>query len=96
MVNAYGRQHQRMRLALLNRLPGLMNVMEPSPRGCLCPRCGKPMKSPPEPLDCGHTSEQAKLAGLPGDRLEHATCNREAGASRAIRPGSGYQPSEEW
>jgi hypothetical protein len=28
-------------------------------------------------LDLGHSSPERKAAGLPGDRIEHAKCNRE-------------------
>jgi hypothetical protein len=30
-------------------------------------------------LDLGHSDGAAKLAGFPGDRLEHRVCNRRSG-----------------
>jgi hypothetical protein len=34
---------------------------------------------PGDGLDLGHTYAEDKLAGKPGDRLEHFHCNRAAG-----------------
>jgi hypothetical protein len=34
---------------------------------------------PGQRLDLGHSNGDAKLRGLPGDRLEHSFCNRRAG-----------------
>jgi hypothetical protein len=34
---------------------------------------------PGQRLDLGHSDMEAKLRGLPGDRLEHSACNRRAG-----------------
>lgn len=70
MTDPYGSAHRARRAALLAalaRAPG-----QP------CPRCGMPMW-PGQRLDLGHASDEAKRRGLPGDRLEHATCNRRAG-----------------
>ena len=67
-----GSKHQKHKKQLLRELrPG-----QP------CPRCGQPMH-PHQKLDRGHTIPRA-LGGVnsPG-RLEHASCNRSAGAAMA-------------
>jgi hypothetical protein len=84
---AYGWQHQKVRIRLLRTQAGMP-----------CPRCGLLMlgEADPDPrlraLDLGHTDPAAKRAGLPGDRLEHAFCNRSAGDGS--RPPAAYVP--EW
>ena len=69
---AYNWQHQKIRERLLKTHVGLP-----------CPRCGKTMILDPSVagggLDLGHTDPADKLAGRPGDRLEHANCNRSFG-----------------
>jgi hypothetical protein len=70
VTDPYGSAHRSRRarlLADLARRPG-----QP------CPRCGMPMLAG-QRLDLGHASPEAKARGLPGDRLEHAACNRRAG-----------------
>jgi hypothetical protein len=70
-MDPYGSAHQRVRERLMRKLrrhPG-----QP------CGRCGLPMypfNVPGEGIDLGHSEAWMKLAGLPGDRLEHARCNR--------------------
>jgi hypothetical protein len=92
---AYGRPHRRTRTKLLNQLPNLADVLEVSPRGCLCPRCGLQMQTW-EPLDLGHSTPERKRLGLPGDRLEHASCNRSAQDGPVIVRPVGHVPSREW
>ena len=64
----YGTQHQRTRAALL-----------PAAIGTPCPRCGQPMLSH-QALDLGHSTPLAQDPSSRGDRIEHAGCNRSAGA----------------
>jgi len=62
--------------------------------GTPCARCGRPMYRW-QKLDAGHSRDRALVGpGEPPDRLEHARCNRVAGArlgnrlrrSRQARP----------
>ncbi len=95
---AYGPAHQRTRVVLLRLLAEMWRLHRADPENYpapLCPRCGEPLETW-QPLDCGHTREADKLRGLPGDRLEHAGCNRGAGASRTTVQPSGYSPSQQW
>jgi hypothetical protein len=84
----YGGQHKARRrqlLAQLARSPGLP-----------CPRCGMPMHIGMR-LDLGHADPAAKLRGLPGDRLEHAACNRRAGqaiTAAILRARGGLTPRQ--
>jgi hypothetical protein len=75
-ARAYGARHKARRRALLAQLAGL--------GAAPCPRCGKLMV-PGMNLHLGHTFAEDKLAGLPGDRLEHARCNLSAGGKVGIR-----------
>lgn len=61
---AYGRRHRRARDYLLPRAIG-----KP------CPVCHLPMQAG-QALDLGHSTHALKEAGEPGDRIEHASCNR--------------------
>ena len=45
-----------------------------------CPRCGLLMLKG-QALDLGHTIDHALRPGLAGDRIEHRSCNRRAGAA---------------
>ena len=66
----YGREHQQRRAQML-----------PEAIGMPCRRCGKPML-PGQALDAGHPDGRA-LAQDPSsvaDAIEHASCNRAAGA----------------
>jgi hypothetical protein len=66
-AKGYGWQHQKLRAALLRALvPG-------SP----CPRCNQPMWPGIQALDLGHEDGSGKTRYV---GLEHATCNRVAGA----------------
>ena len=49
-----------------------------TPDGAPCPECGAAMLPQSEPwtIDLGHTDPEDKRRGLPGDRLEHSSCNR--------------------
>lgn len=44
-----------------------------------CPRCSLPMLKG-QSLDLGHTADAALVPGRIGDRIEHTSCNRRAGA----------------
>ena len=44
-----------------------------------CPRCRLPMLKG-QPLDLGHSTDAAFRPGRIGDRIEHTSCNRRAGA----------------
>jgi hypothetical protein len=68
---SYGKTHKATRDALL-----------PLAYGRPCPRCGELML-PGQPLDLGHSDGRRKKIGLPGDRIEHAVCNRSAGGRSA-------------
>jgi hypothetical protein len=72
---AYGKKHRAIR----KRLLAMLAATGPWP----CPRCGKPMIAGMR-LHLGHSFEAAKLLGLPGDRLEHASCNEGAGGRIGI------------
>ena len=64
----YGTAHQRLRVTMLRTMH----------EGTLCVRCGQPMFRWQE-LDLGHGAIPAMLGGR-AERLEHASCNRRAGA----------------
>lgn len=66
----YGWEQQKIRLALL----------EVFRDGQRCPRCGKPMRYF-QKLDAGHVVSRALGGGRGPRRLEHANCNRSAGAT---------------
>lgn len=68
--------HQQLRTQLLAELA----ITGPWP----CPRCKRPMVVGMS-LDLGHSDPALKLAGLPGDRLEHSRCNRGKRGDRKPR-----------
>lgn len=83
MANPRGWEHQQRREALL-----------PSAYNTPCPRCGKPMLKGEE-LDLGHSTDLADDPTAVGDRIEHASCNRKAGAE-AQQHRRKYAPSRRW
>jgi hypothetical protein len=60
----YGHEHQALRRQLL-----------PYAYGTPCPRCDQVMRHGQD-LDLGHSDPAARWRGEPGDRIEHADCNR--------------------
>ncbi|WP_156759547.1 hypothetical protein [Microbacterium karelineae] len=80
---AYGVEHQKRRAELL-----------PTAYGTPCPRCGEVMLESDE-LDLGHSVDLALDAHAIGDRIEHASCNRSAGAKLKSRL-ERYKPSRNW
>ena len=81
----YGRDHRRRRARMLADAVGQ-----------ICRRCGKPML-PGQALDAGHPDGRA-LAQDPSsvaDAMEHASCNREAGA-RLGNQRVKLKPSRSW
>lgn len=82
---AYGRAHQLKRALML-----------PDAVGKPCRRCGKPML-PGQALDAGHPEGRA-LAQDPSSRadaMEHASCNRAAGATLGNSLVK-FRPSRAW
>ena len=70
-----GWKHQQIRARLIRALRP----------GTLCPRCGKPMYRWQQ-LDAGHSRERALYGPhVQADRVEHASCNRAAGAALGNR-----------
>jgi hypothetical protein len=59
----------------------LAEAMDSAQRGdpWPCPRCGQPIR-PGQPVDLGHIVALARGGDPAARRLEHATCNRAAGA----------------
>lgn len=99
MTNPYGIEHQRIRnkmVVALRRTWQGINAGLPLPKPT-CPRCGQPML-PYEPLQLGHSTAERKQMGLPGDRLEHGSCNMSAGAHSRTKPQHppSYTPSQDW
>lgn len=92
---AYGWPHRRRRRRLLREAIGMP-----------CPFCGRLMLDPKapggEPLHLDHSDPSAKLRGLPGDRIAHASCNVRAGnGTRALRHPQptrdpGHWIGEDW
>jgi hypothetical protein len=79
-AKGYGWQHQKLRAALLRALvPG-------SP----CPRCNQPMWPGIQALDLGHEDGSGKTRYV---GLEHATCNRVAGAKFGTGSEAATAPS---
>ncbi|GAB3429872.1 hypothetical protein [Actinophytocola sediminis] len=73
----YGAEHQQLRAELL-----------PWAYGRPCPRCGDLMHEGQE-LDLGHDDEdRAEYQGM-----EHATCNRSAGAAKGNRQRGQARPA---
>lgn len=68
-ARGYDSQHDATRARLL-----------PLAYGKPCPRCGEPMLRDQD-LDLGHTVARSVDPTSRGDRIEHATCNRSAGAA---------------
>ncbi len=66
----YGGEHQAVRRALLA-------IYSPTDR---CWRCGRPLGPDPGALDLGHRDDRTGWSGL-----EHARCNRQAGAVKGNR-----------
>lgn len=67
-ARGYDRAHKRTRIVLLSQAIG-----QP------CPRCGEAMLEG-QALDLGHSTARATDVDARGDRIEHAHCNRSAGA----------------
>lgn len=74
----YGHRHQQERARLLAALRD----------GDPCPRCGGPMFRTDE-LDVGHVVDVADGGAHGPRRLEHAACNRSAGAAAGNRRRAG-------
>ena len=70
----YGVEHQKAREALLAEAIGQD-----------CAYCGQVMKLG-QALDLDHSEPELKAAGVPGDRITHAKCNRVAGTERQAGP----------
>jgi hypothetical protein len=68
-ARGYDRGHEATRARLL-----------PLAYGTPCPRCHEPML-PGQALDLGHTTPRAVDPTSRADRIEHARCNRSAGAA---------------
>jgi hypothetical protein len=81
--NPRGWQHQQIRELLL---PDACNTS--------CPRCGEPMVRGQD-LDLGHTVDLADDPNSVGDRIEHTSCNRSAGAM-ARQKRRKFNPSRDW
>ncbi|WP_221585568.1 hypothetical protein [Microbacterium sp. G2-8] len=79
----YGIEHQKRREELL-----------PAAYGTPCPRCGDVMLASDD-LDLGHTIDHALDSHAVGDRIEHASCNRSAGA-KLKSTLERYKPSRIW
>ncbi len=85
--NPYGVEHQRRRAELL-----------PAAIGTLCPRCGLVMLETDD-LDLGHSVDLVIDPNAVGDRIEHASCNRSAGARlghELQQVESRFAPSRTW
>lgn len=61
----------------------LRRALLPQAYGQPCPKCGQPMLEG-EDLDLGHTEDRTAYTGI-----EHASCNRRAGARKANRRRRG-------
>lgn len=81
--NAYDWEHQKRRAELL-----------PLAYGTPCPRCGKVMLEGDD-LDLGHSTDLIIDPHAIGDRIEHASCNRSAGAKLKARL-ERFRPSRAW
>lgn len=79
----YGAEHQKRRAELL-----------PLAYGTPCPRCGDIMLETDE-LDLGHSTDHAVDSYALGDRIEHASCNRSAGALLKAHLDR-FNPSRAW
>ena len=83
MSEPYGARHQAIRAKLL-----------PAAYGTLCPRCSEPMLKGQD-LDLGHSEDLMFDPLAIGDRIEHATCNRSAGAALGNKHRA-RKPSRRW
>jgi hypothetical protein len=91
----YGAEHRARRRQLLAAL-ALTGPWD-------CPLCGAPMTAGMR-LHLHHSAPAAKLAGLPGDQLAHASCNTEDGARsgaavinrQTVTPIRTVRPSRNW
>lgn len=83
MADPYGWEHQQRRDALL-----------PDAYGTPCPRCRKPMLRGQD-LDLGHSTDLAYDPQAIGDRIEHASCGRSAGAVLGSKLRK-FRPSRKW
>ncbi len=90
-TDAYGRAHRARREQLLAQ--ALKAEQSGSPM--LCERCGEPLLSWQQ-LDLGHSIDLAVDAKALGDRLEHSSCNRKAGAELGNAMRTGLRASREW
>lgn len=82
-VSNYDSAHRRRRAELL-----------PMAFGTPCPRCGLPMLKGQQ-LDLGHAVDVALNPRAKGERIEHASCNRRAGA--ATRDAlAKYRAAKRW
>ncbi len=59
-----------------------------------CPKCGELML-PGQDLDLGHSVDLAVDPNSKGDQIEHADCNRSAGAKAQAERGK-FDRSREW
>jgi len=83
MASPYGAEHQKTKARLL-----------PKAYGTPCPRCKKPMLRT-QVLELGHSVDLVDDPTSVGDRIEHRSCNREAGLI-AGQKHSRYKPSRDW
>lgn len=83
MATPYGAEHQKTRARLL-----------PHAYGKPCPRCKKPMLKG-QALDLGHSVDVIDDPTAVGDRIEHESCNSEAGLLAGQRH-SRFKPSRDW
>lgn len=81
--SAYGREHEETKARLL---PDAYNTP--------CPRCGKIMLRGQD-LDLGHSVDLAVDPNAKGDQIEHASCNRSAGAKLGGKVAK-LRPSRKW
>lgn len=82
-VHTYDREHKKRREEML---PRAYNTP--------CPRCGDLMLRGQD-LDLGHSEDVVTNPNAKADRIEHATCNRGAGANIGNRR-QRFRPSREW
>lgn len=83
--------HQRKRAELLAIVEGAARSGAPMD----CPRCSKPMFDWQD-LDLGHSVDAAVDPNAKGDRIEHRSCNRSAGAELANSRRMGPRRPKGW
>ena len=83
MPNPYDHAHQKRRRELL---PAAYNTP--------CPRCGEPMLKG-QALDLGHSVDRSIDPNALGDRIEHESCNRSAGALLG-QDRARFAPTRKW